>query len=302
MIRRLIYMLAVLLLLAPAAGAEAVQVGLSMGNTDTARDIAVVQSIQSALEGGAYEVRLADAGGSLSRQAADIRDLVSGRPDYLLVSAVRSIGLGAAIESARQAGIPVILVDQFSTDVPTSDTLTRIGIDWSWAGATCADVLDRRFQGESASILEVQGTSGFSSTQEASKGFRAELGKCEGLQLAGVLIGGSDRQTTSQVLLDFIEEKGFCFDAVFAHGDEQALGVINALLSAAADEDIPIVCIGGADDAQRAMTAGKLFACVRVDDDPGAGIAQALGVHMAGGDVAPVQLSRGAVQYAGEGD
>ena len=301
MIKRIVILLAAAaLLVMPLATAE-VRVALSMGHTDTARDIAVARSILSQLDGDSFSVHLVSADGSLSRQISDIKGLVEDKPDYLLVSAVRSIGLGSAIAEARQEGVSVILVDHFSTDAAPEDVLTSIGVDWGWAGAACADILGDCFKDAQASLLEVQGASIFSATQEASKGFRAALREHEGLQLAGVLAGGSDRQTASQALLNFIEEKGFCFDAVFAHGDEQALGVINALLSASADEDIPIVCIGGGDDARRAMTAGKLFACVQIADAPGAEVADAIARDMAGENVEPVRLSRGSVQYAMEG-
>ena len=283
------------------AEAERVQIALSMGNTNTARDISAAQSIISGLDEDVFEIRMTNAHGSLSGQISDINSLISDKPDYLVVSAVRSIGLSSVIADAEQAGIPVILVDRFSTDSPEKDTLTRIGTDWSWAGATCADILQQNCQDRQALILEVQGESESNSTQEASKGFRARLRESAGMQLAGVLTGGSDRQSTSQVVLDFIEEKGICFDAVFAHGDEQALGVINALLSASADENIPIVCIGGMDDARRAMLAGKLFAFVRVEDDFGHEVADAIRRHMQGESVEPIILSQGVVQYAAEG-
>ena len=283
-----------------AAGAQAVDVGISMSDATTARGIALTQNIVSGLETAGMSVHMMDAGGRMSQQVSDIDTLIAEEPSYLVVSCVRSLGLGEVIGRAAQAGIKVILADQYASDVREDDVYAQAGVNWNWAAQSCVEALTGSAGTGPLSILEITGAPGSSITNELSGSFRRSLDDIEDANIAGVLNGGGDRQTANQELSRFIAEKGLCFSAIFAHGDEQALGAINALMNLPDTDELPVVCVGGMDDARRALQAGRLYACAALETDYGSVILQMIEADRSGSD-APQDVSfEGIMLFADE--
>lgn len=272
-------------------------IALSACDLDTARSVAIVSDVMDKAEQAGFTVEMRSAEHRLSVQISDIYQLMEGHPQYLVVVAVKAVGLQKAIRAAAEQGIKVILVDRLSTDARAQDVLCAIGVDCEWAGGECARILAAHFEGREAKILEIQGEAGASTTNGFSKGFRDALCDYPGLQIAGVVPGESSRETAQQGLLKFYERNGAVFDAVFGHSDEEGLGAVGALLSLEGEEGVPVVCTGGADDAKRALAAGKLLACVDVTPYFGDAVLSAIQRDAAGLTVEPLQLARGEAAY-----
>ena len=87
---------------------------------------------------------------------------------------------------------------------------------------------------------------------------------------------------------------------MFGHSDEEGLGAVGALFSLDGEDQVPIVCIGGEDDARRALTAGKLMACVEVTPYFADAVLSAIRSDEAGQPVEKLQLTRGAARGASD--
>lgn len=283
--KRLMCIVAALLACLCFAWAKAIDVGISLCDASTARGVAVAQNILRSFESASISTCILDAGGKASQQVLDIEALIDAKPEYLVISSARSLGLGEVIHKAAQMGIKVILVDQYVKDAQNDDVFAQVGIDWEWAAQACVNALMERAGNRPIAILEITGSAGSSATNDLSKYFRKAIRNVENAHIAGVLNGGGDRQTANQALAYFIAEKGRCFDAVFAHGDEQALGAINALMNIPEMDNLPIVCVGGLDDVLRALAAGKMYACAAMEADYGNAILQIVEADRLGKDV-----------------
>jgi ABC-type sugar transport system substrate-binding protein len=273
---------------------------LSMCDLDTARSVAIASDIMDGAEEAGYSVEMRSAENRLSAQISDIYQLIEDRPRYLIVVPVKAVGLRTAIRAAAQKGIKVILVDRMATDAAREDILCAIGVDGEWAGGECAKALAERFGGRPGKILEIQGAAGASTTNGFAKGFRDMLCNYDNLQIAGVVPGGFGRETAQQGLLKFYEQNGAAFDAVFGHGDEEGLGAVGALFSLEGTGDIPVVSIGGADDAKRALAAGRMAACVEITPYFADAILAAIRDDLAGEPVERLQLIQGKVAVPSE--
>lgn len=285
-----------ILMLSPVASAQQKPgIALSMCDLDTARSVAIASDIVDGAKSAGYAIEMRSAEHRLSTQIADIDQMLEARPHYLVIVAVKSVGLRKAIQAAAEKGVKVILVDRLATDARQEDLLCAVGADCEWAGGACAKALAEHFGGRQAKILEIQGEAGASTTNGFAKGFRDTLCDYENLQIAGVVPGAFSRETAQQGVLKFSEQNGPGFDAVFGHSDEEGLGAVGALFSLEETDGIPVVSIGGSDDAMRALAAGRLAACVEITPYFADVVLKAIQSDMAGEAVEPVQLVKGVV-------
>ena len=279
------------LMLSHTAVAEPKLMAISMCDLDTARTVAVTSDIVSKAEAAGYRVVLRDAQHLLSQQVTDISELTDQAPDCLIVSAVKSIGLQAVLHRAAEKGVRIIMVDRFAVDVPPEDILCSIGMDATWAGETCAQALAEYFGGREARILEVQGEAGASSSNGFALGFRNALCQYPNLQIAGVAYGAFDRVTAKRAIQTYGVSNPNSFDAIFGHSDEDGIGAVEAYLSTAVE--MPIISIGGQDDARRALEAGRLWACLQVTPNFGDAVLAVLAAEAEGQPFEKTQLFQG---------
>ena len=275
-------------------------IALSMCDLDTARTAAIASDIMDSAKEAGYEVVMRNAEHRLSAQIADIHQLIEDDPNYLVIVAVKSVGLRKVIQAAAEKGVKVILVDRLAADARQEDVLCSIGVDCEWAGGECAKALAERFEGRPAKILEIQGEAGASTTNGFAKGFRDTLCDYENLEIAGVVPDAFSREVAQQGLLKFYEQNDAGFDAIFSHCDEGGLGAVGALFAIERGEAIPVVSIGGADDVKRALVATRLMACVEVTPFFADAVLSSIRKDEAGEPVKTPQLVRGTVANPSE--
>lgn len=295
----LIFAFAFILWLAGRPAYAQTRVALSMYGLDTARSVAIASDIIEHAEAQGFMIETRNANRKLSTQIEDISELLRGDPQYLVISAVKAVGLRDIISDAAAQGVKVLMVDRLSADANPGDILSNIGIDCEWAGGECARLLAEYFDGKPGRILEIQGERGAWSTNGFAKGFRDVLCSYENLQIAGVIRCEFDRVTAKEALIDYCERHGQdTFDAVFGHSDEEGLGAVNALFLMGSAQEIPIISIGGQNDAIRALDAGFLYACVEVTPYFGQAVVAAIQSDLLGEETALNQLSRGQARRA----
>ncbi len=103
--RRFLALLMMMLAMAPGASArEKPLIALAMCDLDTARSVAIASDIMDGAEEAGYAVEMASAEHRLSAQISDIEHLTEARPEYLVVVAVKAVGLRGAIRAAAEKG------------------------------------------------------------------------------------------------------------------------------------------------------------------------------------------------------
>jgi ribose transport system substrate-binding protein len=172
-------------------------------------------------------------------------------------------GLAPALQAAKQAKIPVILIDREAAGTPGVDYVTFLGSNFIDQGRRAAEWLARTTNG-SATIVELTGTPGSSVAMDRAKGFRAELAKHPGMRIVASQTGDFSRAKGQQVMQNIAQSLGTGFTAVYAHNDEMALGAIEALKAAGRrpGQDVVIVSVDGERAALEAIARGELGATV----------------------------------------
>ncbi len=246
-----------------AAGDDRWKVGFSQMGHDNPWRMAQTASLKEEAAKRGYDLVVTDAQDQTAKQVADVEDLIAQRVDVILLAPREFEGLAPALLAAREANIPVILVDREAEGVPGEDFVTFLGSNFVEQGKRAAEWLVKETGGQ-AGIVELTGTPGSSVAQDRAKGFREVIAQHPGMRILASQTGEFSRATGQRVMQNIAQSLGTQITAVYAHNDEMALGAIQALKAAGRNpgQDVKIVSIDGERAALEAIVRGELGATV----------------------------------------
>lgn len=197
-------------------------------------------------------------------QKQDLEQMLMENIDYLIISPRETTILEDILSEAKEKGIPVILMSSQADMKPGELYATSISTDYVQEGIMCAKILAEKYLGKECRIIEIKGTEGSSIARDRSAGFREEISKHKNLSIVGTEIGDFNRITAQRAMEHIIVNYPNQFDAVFAHSDEDGLGVLQALKVAGYEpgKNISLVSVNGLQDVIKAIIAGEYTATV----------------------------------------
>ncbi len=116
--------------------------------------MAQTASLREEAQKRGYELVVTDAQDQTAKQVADVEDLIARRVDVILLAPREFEGLAPALLAAREADIPVILVDREAEGTPGEDFVTFLGSNFVEQGRRAAEWLVRE-TGGTAGIVEL---------------------------------------------------------------------------------------------------------------------------------------------------
>ena len=238
-------------------------VGFSQMESDNPWRLAQTKSLRDEAAKRGIELVVTDAQGQTAKQVSDVEDLIARRVNLILLAPREFEGLTPALQSAKAANIPVILVDREAAGTAGEDFVTFLGSNFVEQGKRAAEWLVKE-TGGTASIVELTGTPGSSVAADRAKGFADEIAKHPGMKIVASQTGNFSRATAQGVMQNIAQSLGKQITAVYAHNDEMALGAIQALRAAGMTPgtDVRIVSIDGQKAALEAIQRGELGATV----------------------------------------
>ena len=263
-VRRLLPLAAAVLL--GACGrkdAGAYVVGFSQMESDNPWRIAETQSLKDEAAKRGISLVVTDAQGQTAKQVSDVEDLIARRVNLILLAPREFEGLAPALQAAKAASIPVILVDRAAAGKPGEDYVTLLASNFVEQGRRAAEWLATATNGQ-AKIVELSGTPGSSVAADRAKGFREGIAKHPGMQIVASQTGNFSRAQGDRVMQNIAQSLGKQITAVYAHNDEMALGAIQALKAAGRQPgtDVTIVSVDGQRAALEAIDRGEMGATV----------------------------------------
>ncbi len=130
-------------------------------------------SVKEAAEAVGVELKFSDAQQKQENQIKAIRSLIAQRVDVIGVAPLVETGWDEVFQEAKDAGIPIILVDR-RADVPPDLYAAFMGSDFLEEGRNAARALARLTNGQ-ARIVELVGTPDSTPANDRYKGFREVL-------------------------------------------------------------------------------------------------------------------------------
>lgn len=249
----------------PAAGKKSYKnlvVGFAQVGAESEWRTGNTQSIKDAAEALGVELKFVDGQQEQENQIKAIRSFIAQQVDVIGVSPVVESGWESVFQEAKDAGIPIILVDR-RANVPDELYATLMGSDFVEEGRNAARVMVKLLNGK-GNIVELTGTEGSAPAIDRANGFREIIKDYPEIKIIASANGDFTRARGKEVMADLLSQYGTQIDALFAHNDDMAMGAIKSieLYGLKPGKDIKIVSIDAIRDAFQAMVDGKLNATV----------------------------------------
>jgi len=208
------------------------------------------------------ELIIVDAQNDASRQLNSIEDMIVRQIDILMINPVDAEAIVTAIESANQAGIPVITVDRGASG---GEVVSHIASDNVEGGRMAARYMVEQLN-EEGTIIELEGIPGTSAARDRGMGFNEIIDEYMDVEIVAKQPAGFDRAEGMEVTENLLQANPDV-DAVFAHNDSMALGAIEAIEAAGMLDQIMVVGFDAIDDAKDAVREGTLAATIAQKPD-----------------------------------
>lgn len=237
-------------------------VGYSQIGDESEWRTANTKSIQNEAERLGVELIFSDAQQKQENQIKAIRSFIAQQVDVIGVSPVVETGWEDVFREAKEADIPIILVDR-RADVPEDLYVTLVGSDFVEEGRNAARIMVGLLRGQ-GKIVELVGTVDSAPANDRYLGFREILQDYPDMQIIASKSGDFTQAKGKEVMEDFLQPHGNDIDGLYAHNDDMAIGAIKAIeaYGLKPGQDIKIVSVDAARVAFEAMIAGKLNATV----------------------------------------
>jgi ABC-type sugar transport system substrate-binding protein len=219
-------------------------------------------SIKETADELGIELKFYDAQQKQDNQIKAVQELIVQRVDVIGISPIVETGWEPVFQEAKDAGIPIILVDRRAS-VPEDLYKAYLGSDFIEEGRNAARILAKLVNGK-ANIVELVGTVDSAPANDRYRGFREVLKEYPDMKIIDSQTGDFLRSQGKEVMEGFLKAHGKEITAVFAHNDDMALGAIQAIqdYGLIPGVDIKIVSVDAAHGAFEAMIAGTLNATV----------------------------------------
>lgn len=199
-------------------------------------------------------------------QMKAVRRFISQQVDYIVISPITEEGWDTVLKEAKDAGIPVILMDRKVNVKDQSLYTAWIGSDFFLEGQKAGEWLeqylkDKGRENEEIHIVVLQGTEGSSAMLGRSAGFEKIAGKHENwilLEQVGAEYTTAKAKEEMKRLLSVYPD----IDVIVSQNDDMTFGAIDAIeesgLSVGEDGDMMILSFDAVYTALKLVEAGKI--------------------------------------------
>ena len=262
-VRRFCSLLGVLCLAphSPAADqtGKHLKIGFAQTGAESAWRTANTESMKSEAEKRGIDLKFSDGQGKPENQIRAVRSFVAQGVDVIIIAPIVTTGWEPVLREAKQAGIPVIVMDRAIAVSDPSLYACFIGSDFAQEGRMAADWLAAHPHGQGR-ILELLGTTGSDPANERHRAFAEAIAQYPDLKIIDSQSGDFRRDGGKEVMEAFLKKHGRDFDVVYAHNDDMALGAIQAIEAAGLKPgvDVKIISIDATREGVQAVADGRI--------------------------------------------
>lgn len=268
--RRIVAVMLVLLnMLACGCGKESelqepsLLLGFSQLGSESSWRIGNTKDIETRAEELGISLMMENANQKQEKQIDAIRSFIAYRVDVIAFSPIVEEGWDTVLTEARQAGIPVILVDRTIKTEDESLYECLIGADFYQEGVMAGEYLIRKADKlgkERLNIVEITGTEDSTPMRQRQAGFANAIVGDERMHILERVNGDFLKSRGSECMKYLLEKYGDAIDVVYSHNDEMTLGALPEIENAGLrpGEDITVISIDGGQEAFDILKAGKI--------------------------------------------
>ena len=219
-----------------AAADDTITVGFSQVGAESDWRTANTESMKSTFsEENGYNLIFDDAQQKQENQLTAIRNFIQQEVDYILLAPVTETGWDTVLQEAKDADIPVIIVDRMVDVSDDSLYTTWIGTDSLLEGRKAAEWLNayttaKGIDAKDINIVDIQGTIGSTAQIGRSKGLEEGVDNYGWNLLAQQ--SGEFTQAKGQEVMESMLKQYDNINVVYCENDNEAFGAIDAIEAA----------------------------------------------------------------------
>ena len=219
-----------------AAADDTITVGFSQVGAESDWRTANTESMKSTFsEENGYNLIFDDAQQKQENQLTAIRNFIQQEVDYILLAPVTETGWDTVLQEAKDADIPVIIVDRMVDVSDDSLYTTWIGSDSLLEGRKAAEWLNayttaKGIDAKDVNIVDIQGTIGSTAQIGRSKGLEEGVDNYGWNLLAQQ--SGEFTQAKGQEVMESMLKQYDNINVVYCENDNEAFGAIDAIEAA----------------------------------------------------------------------
>lgn len=211
---------------------ELTVVGVCQVGAESDWRVANTESMKAVFtEAGGYRLLFDDAKQKQENQISAVRKFIQQQVDYIVVMPISEVGWTGVLQEAKEAGIPVILVDRMVEVEDDSLFAAWVGADFRAEGERAVHWMEQTFaRAETVNIIHIQGTLG-STAQLGRTAALEEAAEKYGWQILAQLDGDFTQAKTYEILGQYLSEQPQRpqIDVVYCENDNEAFGAIQIL-------------------------------------------------------------------------
>ena len=190
------------------------------------------------------------------KQIQAFNKFVNDEVDAIVLSSTEDSGWDESLKKAKEAEIPVFLVDRNVQTKDESLVASHIGPSNEWAGQQAAEFVNKNFP-DGANGLILEGPAGLSVVKDRQKGWDSKIGgNIKVLESQSANWSTDEAKTVTAGLLDKYKSQNVQF--IFSQNDEMGLGAAQAVDAAGLKGKVKIITIDGTKPALKALIDGDL--------------------------------------------
>ncbi|MCR5727474.1 MAG: ABC transporter substrate-binding protein [Lachnospiraceae bacterium] len=237
--------------------------GFSQVGSESAWRIGNTHDIEEAAEKYGISLMLENANQKQENQIAAIRRFIAYKVDVIAFSPIVEEGWDNVLEEAKNAGIPVILVDRDISTEKEGLTSCLIGADFYKEGQMAGEYLIRKADSlnlEHVNIVEITGTTNSTPMLQRQAGFMDAIAGDTRMNVIESIDGDFLKSRGAENMRYLLETYGGKIDAVYSHNDEMTLGALPEIENAGYEpgKDMIIISIDGGQEAINVLKEGKI--------------------------------------------
>ncbi|MGN1478812.1 MAG: substrate-binding domain-containing protein [Acutalibacteraceae bacterium] len=221
----------------PADGDDLIVVGFSQVGAESDWRTANTTSMKETFtEANGYKLIFDDAQQKQENQIKAIRSFIQQEVDYIVLAPVTETGWDTVLTEAKNAKIPVIIVDRMVKVSDDSLYTAWVGSDFRSEGDKAVEWLDTYLksvgrENEQINIVHIQGTIGASAQIGRTDGLTAGVEAHDNWKIVAQQTG-EFTQARGQEVMESVLKNTSDIDVVYCENDNEAFGAIDALKAA----------------------------------------------------------------------
>lgn len=184
-------------------------------------------------EENGYRLLFEDARQKQENQITAIRKFIQQQVDYIVLMPISESGWDSVLQEAKEAGIPVILVDRLADVEDESLYVAHVGSDFQREGRLAAAWIEETFRDAEGPvrIIHVQGTPGSTAQLGRTAALEEAVEAHENWELEAQLDGDFTQAKTYEVMTGYLSSLPGKedIDVVYCENDNMAFGALQAL-------------------------------------------------------------------------